>query len=337
MQRFCLTLVLLLWCAPLLAVDADRSSPVKKQTVKKQASKVAKPTGHARKPLLKPLAGRVWYARYVEYQKRRKALKPSATAEERFLLGKWSYDQRLEDEAWEQWVTAVRRNPDHARTRTAMGFVRMKSKWVRPGQVNRDWIRQVDADQRAFSFTIAIQDDANDEFFHEFRWRLRRLNWFLWDITEGQMYLKNIRVVDNSSQGRFIIQKGKLRLPLLQGGGAFCMRAGRPEWRVVSGGRCYVRILCHEFFHGIFGLPDERHGCPCLMQGGLYGVRTTELSLCDDKTHRQHAVTPLSCWKIVSKRYPKMRHPNKIPYGRVPQVRVSVVDTKPKPKAAATD
>jgi len=276
---------------------------------------------------LKPLDGRVWRGRYSDYMKRAAALARDASAAQHAKLGDWAWEQRLEDEAWEQWIQAITLNPDHETTRKAMGYVKRGDAWVRPGEVRADLVTKAEADGRAFSFTIAIEDEADKAFLEEFSWRLRRLNRFVWHLTEGQVFLKKLTIVDKSSSGRIVIGRGKLLLTLMQGGGAFCMNSGRPNWKVMSGGRCYVRVLCHELFHGIFGLPDERHGCFCIMQGGLYGIRTTELEVCDDKTHRRHPVTPKSCWSLIKARYPKMTRQKD--FGRAPEVQIVTKFSKP--------
>ncbi len=272
-----------------------------------------------------PMDSKVWFKNNQEYTVKSKELASVKDANKHFKLGEWAWDSGLEDEAWEQWQEAIKIDKNHKSSYERMGFVQNdKKEWVRPGKVNKDWIKKVDKSNMAMDFTIAIEDDADDDFMEEFSWRIKRLSWFIWDLTEGQVYLRNIKVVDKSSDGRFIIEKGKLTQTLLQGGGAVCYNSGREDWLVKSGGRCYVRIFCHEFFHGIFGLPDERHGCFCLMQGGLYGIKTPDLMLCDKKGHRESTVTPTSCWELVVKKYPHMVHPNKVAYGKAPDVNISI-------------
>ena len=276
---------------------------------------------------LKPMKPGVWFGHYGDYRTRAKEVKK--TTEAHHSLGKWAWDHGLEDEAWEQWIKAIKIDPNHAKTRKSMGFVKQNDKWTRPGKVNPKWIKTVEADGRALKIDITIEDDADKVFFEEFKWRLNRLNWFIWDITQGQLYIKEINVTDNATGGRFVIQKGKLDIPVLRGGGAFCRMPGRKNWQVFSGGRCYVRILAHEMCHGVFGLPDERHGCYCLMQGGLYGIKTKDLVLCDEHSHRHHPITPDACWKIIKKRYPKMKYPNPNKnIGRVPDAIIKIKDTK---------
>ncbi len=276
------------------------------------------------KSALHPMDPREWFGNYQNYNQANRRLHESSDPVEHFRLGQWAWKHGLEDEAWEQWILAIQIDPDHAASRQAMGFVEKNGRWSRPGAVNREWIGKVDREGRAYSFTIAIEDDAEAAFFEEFSWRIRRLNWFIWDLTEGQVYLKEITIADKTSRGRFVIEKDKLKLTLLDGGGAICYNAGRSDWVVKSGGRCYVRIFCHEFFHGIFGLPDERHGCACLMQGGLYGIKTNQISMCDVETHVDDYATPTPCWTIIQDRFPKMIHPNPAPYGKAPEVKIVI-------------
>lgn len=272
-----------------------------------------------------PMAAQTWFENYQTYLQRASTV--AKTGAGHYELGRWAWDHGLEDEAWEQWTKVLAVDPDHAPTREATGFVKATGGgWTRPGEVKEVWLKRVKADGRALSFTIAIQDDADAAFFTEFRWRIRRLAWFLWQITEGQLYLEKVRVTDQTERGRFIVPAGQLDVPVMAGGGATCHKAGQPDWYVVSGGRCYVRILAHEMMHGIFGLPDERHGCYCLMQGGLYGIKTPDLELCDGGSHRRHDQTPRSCWTMIQDRYPEMRHPNPADYGRAPDVEIVIED-----------
>ncbi len=273
---------------------------------------------------LQPMPAQEWFNNYKTYLSR--AARVEKSAEAHYRLGRWAWEHGLEDEAWEQWVKALAADPDHLETRKATGFVDTEGGWERPGQVNPEWVSQVDAAGRGLSFTVAIEDDASAAFFDELSWRLRRLNWFLWKITEGQVYLKEVKVVDLSTTGRFVVPAGQLDVPVMAGGGASCANPGRPDWRVISGGRCYVRILGHEMLHGLFGLPDERHGCYCLMQGGLYGIKTPDLRLCDAEYHRPDPSAPESCWSIIQRRDPSMTHPNPADYGRAPEVKIEVVD-----------
>ncbi len=300
MPRLCL--LILLYLAPISFLKAEGSG----------------------KPVLHPMDPREWFGNYKIYTAASQRTLEQGDPEEHYRLGKWAWDHGLEDEAWEQWILAVNIEPDHSESRKAMGFVESDGHWTRPGEVNREWVKKIDKAGGGYSFTIAIEDDADTAFFDEFSWRIKRLNWFIWDLTEGQVYLKNIRVADKTSKGRFVIEKGKLHLTLLDGGGAICYNSGRPNWVVESGGRCYVRIFCHEFFHGIFGLPDERHGCACLMQGGLYGIKTTQISMCDVDTHIDDFVTPTPCWTLIKDRFPKMVHPNPASYGKAPEVNITV-------------
>lgn len=272
-----------------------------------------------------PMDPRAWFGHLQRYGFEAGQL-AEAGVEPHFQLGRWAWDHGLEDEAWEQWILAVQRDPDHAGARAAMGFARRGGDWERPGQVNPDWVKRVEAQGQALVIDVAIADDAPPEFFEEFRWRLRRLNWFLWDVTEGQTYLKAVTVEDRKTNGRFVVPANLLQTPVLQGGGAYCLRSGTADWQVVSGGRCYVRILAHEMMHGLFALPDERQGCRSLMQGGLYGVKTSQLTLCDDSTHHVVAEVPESMWTLIKRRHPEMAHPNPAAHGAAPEPVITVVN-----------
>lgn len=277
-------------------------------------------------PALRPIAPRDWRRRLDTYLSRAHALEGNADADAHYELGRWAYEQGLEDEAWERFIASVGLDPDHVEARRAMGFVRQGAAWGRPGEVNEAWLEQVRERGFGLSFTVAIEDDAPPEYFEDLSWRFRRMSWFLWRITEGQVFLDRLRLEDQSSDGRFVIERGRLEQTLIEGGGAFCHAPGTDDWHVRAAGRVYVRILTHELLHGPFGLPDERHGCSCIMQGGLYGIRTDQLSICDEHTHRPNPVTPTPCWTLIQRRYPTFEHPNSVAFGRAPDVQIEVVN-----------
>ena len=272
-----------------------------------------------------PMSQKEWFGNYEHYMSESKKLSKENNADKHYTLGKWAWDHGLEDEAWEQWLEALKDDSNHASSYKAMGFEKVGDKWQRPGEVDSTWVADVKKAGRALTYTFAFADNVDPAFFEEFSWRVRRLNWFIWDLTEGQMYLNEIKIVDKSTEGRFLIDEGRLYQTLLTGGGAVCYGAGGENWYVKSGGRCYVRIFCHELFHGIFGLPDERHGCICLMQGGLYGIKTPDIALCDKDSHRESSVTPTPCWELVMQKFPDMKHTKKN-HGRAPEVKIEIVD-----------
>lgn len=284
--------------------------------------------------VLKPMPAEQWHGNYQSYLKQAEGIRDLGSVDHHYQLGQWAWENGLEDEAWEQWIFALRIDSDHAATRKVMGYVKKSGsdEWTRAGEINSAWIASLDAAQRGLSLTISIEDDADALFFDEFKWRLHRLNEFLWQITEGQIYIKDIQVQDQSIGSsdaflhRIVIPKGQLRIPVMKGGGALCKNSGRANWQVFSGGRCYVRILAHEICHGLFALPDERHGCYCLMQGGLYGIKTQDLKLCSASSHQIASSIPVSCWSLIQKRYPYMKHPNPIKYGRVPETKIHITD-----------
>ncbi len=265
-----------------------------------------------------------WLANVREYDER---TKHATSVTERVELGRWAYAGGLEDEAWEQFAAAMAEHGGplpavDVFARRAMGIsdpaagaaIDQNTALVDAARIDR-----IRAMGLAFTFTVAIEDDAPPAFYDELRWRLRRMNWFFWRVTEGQMFLEHITLADQTSNGRFVIERGKLELTLLSGGGAFCANPGSPDWAVVSAGRVYTRVLAHEMLHGVFGLPDERHGCACIMQGGLYGIRSDQLAMCDDATHRSAPATPESCWALAQARYPDLTHGADADWGAPPE------------------
>lgn len=273
-----------------------------------------------------PLRPREWQKRMNEYQKR--ASECEETADAHFELGEWVMKQRLEEEAWDQWLAAVALDPDHAGVRKSMGMVKKDGKWVYPGEVNEEWVKKVDEGGRGLEYVVAIADDVDEEFYDGLSIRIRRINRFLWRLTEGQFYLKKITLKDMTRRARWRIPKGMADTKLMGAGGAQCVNAGRENWYLRAGGRANVRIFVHELFHGIFGLPDERAGCPCLMQGGLYGITLAEIKICDEDSHKEERRIPGCCWDKIIERFPKVVHPNKEDFGRAPDAKIVIVDSR---------
>ncbi|MCH8318178.1 MAG: hypothetical protein IIA88_06735, partial [Bacteroidetes bacterium] len=146
-----------------------------------------------------PMSQQEWFGNYKHYMAESKKLNEVKSADQHYELGQWAWEHGLEDEAWEQWLEAIKYDKNHAPSYIAMGYEKTDNDWQRPGQVDEEWIHQVKKSGRALTYTFAFADDVEPEFFEEFNWRIQRLNWFIWDLTEGQMYLEKIKVVDKST------------------------------------------------------------------------------------------------------------------------------------------
>jgi hypothetical protein len=303
--------------------EVPTSDPAESEPEAASAEHKAKP------PPIQPITPDEWVSRVQEYQARAEKIHDDEKRKPHLELARWAHESGLEDEAWEQWIVALDLGGPKDEVWKQMGFGLGKDGPYfldGPKDVNPRWVEKVRKAGRGYSFRIAIQDDAPKAFFDDLGWRVRRMNWFFWRVTEGQVFLDEIEIIDKEEDGRFVIAAGKLDATLLTGGGAFCANPGTPDWKVISAGGVYVRILAHEMLHGIFGLPDERHGCACIMQGGLYGIRSDQLSMCDSDTHRHDDYTPTACWDLARERFPDMAHPNSADFGAPPDVKLKIVD-----------
>lgn len=318
---------------PTPAPDADLASaaPPSANPTPSPTSTVDDATVEIQHGPIDPITQQQWVTAVREYESR--SAKVSGR-QARVELGQWAYEQGLEDEAWEQFGIVIKEpgtsHPDiDAYARRAMGVQDPRAGagvGANERLVKLDRVAKIRENALAFSFTVAIEDDAPAAFFEDLQWRLRRMNWFFWRISHGQMFLDKLLLKDKSSDGRFVIEQGKLDATLLTGGGAFCANAGRKDWRVVSAGRVYTRVVSHEMLHGVFGLPDERHGCACIMQGGLYGIRSDQLGMCDDESHRTGPGNEVSCWTLAQRKYPTLKHPADQDWGAPPEPRFTVED-----------
>jgi hypothetical protein len=166
-------------------------------------------------------------------------------------------------------------------------------------------------DKRAWKMTVAVQDTATKEFLELWKKKMEELSAYIFTITEGQFYIAEVEIEDNVQEGTFIIEKGKMDWRGIQnkeGQGVlgFC-RSGGGAYEVHVPGLAAISVLCHEVFHGAFGLPDEylmQPMCDCLMKSA-----PNPQKLCDTAGHVKGNVQG-DCWARVASRYKSVKHPN---------------------------
>lgn len=267
---------------------------------------------------------REWRLAVHEYETRRDT---TSTVEDRITLGVWAYRAGLEDEAWEQFNAAIAESgvsmPEvDAYARVAMGLSDVRG-GAGVGQnealVDARRVAGIREMGLATSVTVAIKDDAQPRHFDDLRERLRRLNWTIWRLTHGQMFLDVVTIADRTAEGSIVVEKDKLEQRRIGPAAAYTLRPGTPQWQVVIAGRVATRTLAHEMLHGVFRIPDEHEACVCIMHPGQHGVRSDQLDLCDDDTHTPGTDGVPSCWSYMLARYPALVHPGMRPWGAPPE------------------
>jgi len=238
------------------------------------------------------------------YELKKKTFGDSASADTHFNLGKWCESVGLDDEAMKEYEAAVGINAKHSGASGAITRIQNSIEFK-----FKQLAVEYDKNGRAWHLTVAIEDQADKKFFDEWSKKIQDLSQYVWDITEGQFYIADCEIEDNTSDGKIIIEKGKMSwrgTGNQQGQGvlAFCMGSGTPGWVVHCAGKNGVSVIAHEIFHGIYGLPDEYYQnpqCDCVMRSA-----PNPQKLCDSTNHvggGRNAGPPGSegktCWQIV--------------------------------------
>jgi hypothetical protein len=165
---------------------------------------------------------------------------------------------------------------------------------------------------RGWRLSVAIEDDASDKFIEEWRQKLENLSQYIFEATEGQFFITEVRIEDQSSNGQIIVDKGKMdwmgmNQPQASGVLAYCRGTGSSRWEVHAPGKTWEAVLCHELFHGIFGLLDEYYQnpqCHCIMRSA-----PNPQVICNPDTHKPGRQKE-PCWDTIKRRYRDVISPN---------------------------
>lgn len=237
------------------------------------------------------------------------------TAEGHLKLAQWCEKVKLEDQAIREYEKALVIDPKNASATAAIR--RMKESL----EYKLKALRQ-DYEQRGrgWKITVAIEDNVDAKFLEEWKKKIEDLSQYFFELTEGQFFISQCTIEDNTSAGKIIVEKGKLDwegMNSKQPAGvlAYCKFSGMPQWEVHCPGKVRVSVLAHEMCHGIFGLPDEYYQnpqCDCVMRAA-----PNPQKLCDSTNHVGGGRRPgppgsegKDCWQIILGRYKDVKHPN---------------------------
>lgn len=240
----------------------------------------------------------------IAYGIKRVLLGEEPTADLHFRLGKWSQEIGLEDVALADYERALAINPKHSSAKSAVDRIRNSTEFK---------LKMLGAEYdkygRAWHISVAIEEGVDKKFIDGWKERIQELSEYVWNITEGQFYIADCEIEDNTSEGKIIVEKGKLDwhgMDNKEGSGvlAYCAASGTPSWEVHCPGLAGVSVLAHEIFHGVFGLPDEYYQtpmCECVMKSA-----PNPQKLCDASNHiggGSNRGPPGSegktCWQII--------------------------------------
>jgi hypothetical protein len=255
----------------------------------------------------------------IAYGIRRVLLGEDATPDTYVRLGKWCEETGLDDLALADYERALAMNPRYSDAKRAVDRIKNSTEY-------RLKVLGIEYDKyaRAWHITVTIEEKVDKKFIETWRDKIQQLSDYVWNITEGQFYIATCEIEDDASDGKIIVEKGKLDwhgMDNKQGQGvlAYCAGSGSPGWEVHCPGLAGVSVLAHECFHGVFGLPDEYYQnpmCDCVMRSA-----PNPQKLCDAKNHiggGSNRGPPGSegkdCWQIIVDR-PEFKktpsHPNK--------------------------
>lgn len=223
-------------------------------------------------------------------------------------LANWCKGQGMEDEALKLYEEVAKADPNNATANTAIKSIKETSKFKLKGLVD-----EFAAANRALKIRVAIEDQASPAFMQEWKTKLESLSNFIFIVTEGQFFVEEWTLEDNTSNGKIIIEKGKMdwlgmNSARAQGVLAYTKGSGTPGWEVHCPGKTWEAVLCHEMFHGVFGLMDEYYQnpqCPCIMRSA-----PNPQKVCNPQTHLGGGRQKDACWNTIKARYKDVVSPN---------------------------
>lgn len=224
-------------------------------------------------------------------------------------LGEWAERHSMDEEALTAFKKAY--DLDQKNPRAKANIDRIESSIAYKMKVLiADWEKK----GRALKFSVTFEGNVGKAKLEDWDKKMKELSKYIFTITEGQFFISEVTIEDNTTGGRIRIEKGKedwVGTANQQGNGvvAYCTAPGMPQWQVTAAGKNWVSVLCHEIFHGIYGLPDEYYQnpqCECVMRSA-----PNPQKICDKDNHQQGSgQVKEPCWPLVLKRFSDVKHPN---------------------------
>ncbi|MFH1227618.1 MAG: hypothetical protein V1701_06905 [Planctomycetota bacterium] len=227
------------------------------------------------------------------------------TAEGHFKLGQWCKDKGLAWQARQEWRKTVELDAEHEAARKALGDKKVKDKWVtyeseqeskglmffegkwlKPDEIDK--IKRTRHPAYGWVLTAAYIGDADKAFLESWGERAKEASSFMWELTEGQMYVEQVTITDKGGPADFtIVNKDSMKA---KPGAYYAITL---EYTIEAPGQ----ILAYTFFHELIHFKYKRHGhcenCKhCIMSSDPGASK-----LCDDADHKDPPET--SCWGFM--------------------------------------
>lgn len=244
---------------------------------------------------------------YDEYDKKKSEFEE--TAEGHAKLGDWCKGKGLLWQAREEWKAAVKIDAEHEAARKALGDKKTKDgwqtfeeqqeakglklfegRWIKPDEIEK--IKFARHPACGWVLTATYKDDTDKAFLESWGERAKAASKYMWEITEGQLYVKEITITDRGGSADFtIINKDKMKIR----DGAYA-EAG-PDTITAPG-----QILAYTFFHELIHFKYAQGHCDncktCIMSSDPYANQ-----ICDDADHKNPPGA--SCWSMIRKKHAK--------------------------------
>jgi hypothetical protein len=261
------------------------------------------------------------------------------TADGHIKLGTWCKDKGLTWQARIEWKKVVELDPANDAARKALGDKKVEEwvtfeaqqeakgleffegRWLKPEDVKK--IKRARHPAYGWVLTATYKDDTDVEFLTSWGERTKEASQFMWELTEGQMYVEEITITDNGGPADFtIVNKDSMKA---KPGEYYAITLADT---IEAPGKILPYTFFHELIHLKYGRNDHCENCRhCIMSSD-----PSASQLCDDADHK--APPKQSCWGEIREHHKKemalVPLTRKAKIGKVPETKVIVKDRKPK-------
>lgn len=261
------------------------------------------------------------------------------TADGHLKLGNWCKEKGLTWQARIEWRKVVELDAENEAARKALGDKKIKDAWVtyeaqqeakglelfegrwlKPDDVKK--IKRARHPAHGWILTATYKEDADEAFLKSWGDRAKEASQFMWELTEGQMYVEQITITDNGGPADFtIVNKDSTKA---KPGAYYAITLADT---IEAPGKILPYTFFHELIHLKYKRNDHCDNCRhCIMSSD-----PTASKLCDDGDHK--APPGPSCWGEIREHHKKEMAlqplTRKTKTGKVPETKVIVKDRKP--------
>lgn len=259
------------------------------------------------------------------------------TVDGHLKLAAWCKEKGLTWQARSEWRRVTELDPDHDAARKALGDKKVKGAWVTFEAQNEakglalfegKWLPtdQIDKIKRAripaygWVLTATYKGDADVAFLESWGERTKEASRFMWELSEGQLYVEEITITDHGGPADFTIVNKDLTKA--KPGEYYAITL---EDTIEAPGKILAYTFFHELIHLKYNRREHCDNCRhCIMSSD-----PTASKLCDDGDHK--SPLPTSCWGAIRAFHKK--HLALLPLtrsgaklGKVPDTKVIVKD-----------